>query len=60
MRGEGVQSGCVFDVEDEMRRDKRTGDYAEFGYAVCLRYVGSLAPATEFGWEIWTEAQRRG
>jgi len=63
LRGEGwkeFKAGCVFDVENEVRRDKRTGDYAEYGHAVHLSYVGSLAPAAEFGWEIWTEAQRRG
>ena len=63
LRGEGwkeFKAGCVFDVENEMRRDKRTGDYAEYGHAANLSYVGSLAPAAEFGWEIWTEAQRRG
>ncbi len=63
LRGEGwkeFKAGCVFAVENETRRDKRTGDYAEFGHAVHLSYVGSLAPAAAFGWEIWTEAQRRG
>jgi hypothetical protein len=63
LHGEGWKEckvGCVFDVENEMRRDAQTGDYAEFGHAVNLSYVGSLAPATDFGWEIWTEAQRRG
>lgn len=61
--GEGWKEfkvGCVFDVEPELRTDPQTDDYAEFGHAVNLSYVASLAPAATFGWQIWTEAHRRG
>ena len=61
--GEGWKEfkvACVFEVEDEMRRNAETGDYAEFGHAVKLSYVGSLVPAAQFGWPVWTEAHRRG
>lgn len=52
--------GCVFDVAPVRRTDRRTGDYAEFGHATALSYCASLQPAGDFGWQVWTEAQRRG
>jgi hypothetical protein len=61
--GEGWKEfkvGCVFEVEAETRVDARSGDYAEFGHAVQQSYVASLQPLERFGWQVWTEAQRRG
>jgi hypothetical protein len=61
--GEGWKEfkiACVFDVEAEIRLEKRHGDYADFGHAVNMSYTGTLKQASSFGWQVWTEAQRHG
>jgi Uncharacterised protein family (UPF0236) len=52
--------GCVYAVERETRIDERTGDEGEFGRAVHPSYAVHLGGPDEFGWQVWTEAQRRG
>jgi hypothetical protein len=51
--------GCVYDVELETRTAARTGDQAECGHAVRPSYVAHLGGPEVFGWQVWTEAQRR-
>jgi len=61
--GEGWKEfkiSCSFDVEAETRLEKRHGDYAEFGHAENISYTATLKQASSFGWQVWTEAQRRG
>lgn len=63
IRGEGWKEfklGCVYEVELETRRDERSGDVGEFGRAAHLSYVAHLGGPEVFGWQVWTEAQRRG
>lgn len=63
IRGEGWKEfklGCVFEVAQETRIDERSGDKGEFGQAVHLSYVAHLGGPELFGWQVWTEAQRRG
>ena len=63
IRGEGWKEfkvGCIYDVELEERIDPLTGDRGEFGHAVRLSYVTHLGGPQAFGWQLWTEAQRRG
>jgi len=52
--------GCVYDVELRRERDPRTGDWGEYGHAVNLSYGAHLGGPEVFGWQMWTEAQRRG
>ena len=52
--------GCVYDVVLETRIDERTGDQGEFGHASEPSYVVHLGGPEAFGWQMWTEAQRRG
>ena len=52
--------GCLYAVELETRRDPATGDRGEFGHAVRLSYVAHLGGPEAFGWQLWTEAHRRG
>lgn len=61
--GEGwkeLKLACVFDVEQETRVDEHTGDAGEFGCAVQQSYVAHLGGPEAFGWQAWSEAQRRG
>lgn len=63
IRGEGWKEfkvGCIYDVELEERSDPTTGDRGEFGHAVRISYVAHLGGPQTFGWQLWTEAQRRG
>jgi hypothetical protein len=62
IRGEGWKEfkvGCIYDVELETRIDERTGDQGEFGHTVRSSYVVHLGGPEIFGWQMWTEAQRR-
>lgn len=62
IRGEGWKEfkvGCIYDVELETRRDERSGDQGEFGHAVRPSYVAHLGGREVFGWQMWSEAQRR-
>ncbi len=52
--------GSVYGVAPETRIDQRTGDVGEFGHAVQPSYVAYLGGPEAFGWQLWTEAQRRG
>lgn len=52
--------GSVFQVALQTRIDERTGDRGEFGHAVQPSYVAHLGGPAVFGWQVWTEAQRRG
>jgi hypothetical protein len=63
IRGEGWKEfkvGCVFDVALATRRDPHTGDYESYGHAVNLSYSAHLGSPEPFGWQMWSEAQRRG
>lgn len=62
IRDEGwkeFKAGCVYNIESEARVDERTGDAGEFGHVVQPSYAVYLGGADEFGWQMWTEAQRR-
>jgi hypothetical protein len=62
LRAEGWKEfkvGCVYDVEPQTRIDERTGDPGEFGHAVQPSYIAHLGGPEVFGWQLWTEAQRR-
>jgi len=52
--------GCVFEVELKEHQDERTGDRGMFGHAIQNSYVAHLGGPEAFGWQVWTEAQRRG
>ena len=52
--------GSMYEVAQETRLDPRTGDVGEFGHAVRPSYVAHLGGPEVFGWQLWTEAQRRG
>jgi len=52
--------GSVYQVALQTRSDERTGDRGEFGHAVQSSYVAHLGGPEVFGWQVWTEAQRRG
>jgi hypothetical protein len=61
--GEGwkeLKLACVYDIELRKEIDERTGDTGEFGHAVRQSYVAHLGGPQLFGWQAWTEAQRRG
>lgn len=63
IHGEGWKEfkvGCVYDVEARRERDARTGDWGQYGHAVHLSYSAHLGEPDRFGWQVWTEAQRRG
>jgi hypothetical protein len=61
--GEGwkeLKAGCVFEVET---RDSAVGDQRDVerhAHAVNLSYVAHLGAPDPLGWQLWTEAQRRG
>ena len=52
--------GCIYDVELRREREPRTGDWGEYGHAVNLSYRAHLGGPEVWGWQMWTEAQRRG
>lgn len=52
--------GAVFDVERREQQDPQTGDWETYGHAVHASYVAHLGGPETFGWQVWTEAQRRG
>ena len=52
--------GCVFEVVLKEHQDVRTGDRGMFGHAIQNSYVAHLGGPEAFGWQVWTEAQRRG
>lgn len=54
------KAGCVYNVELRRERDPRTGDWGEYGHAVNLSYSAHLGGPEVLGWQMWTEAQRRG
>ncbi len=61
--GEGwkeLKAGCVFAVTPETRRAARTGELETFGHATQLSYTAHLGGAVRVGWQLWTEAHRRG
>jgi hypothetical protein len=63
LRGEGwkeFKAGCVFEVAPRRQRDPRTGDVETYGHAVNLSYVAHLGEPGPLGWQVWTEAHRRG
>jgi hypothetical protein len=55
-----LKLACVFDVELRTEKDEHTGDEGESGHAVHPSYVAHLGGPQAFGWQAWTEAQRRG
>jgi len=61
--GEGwkeFKAGCVFEVELAQRPVPPAGDLEECGHAVNLSYTVHLGGPEVVGWQLWTEAQRRG
>jgi len=52
--------GCVFDVALETRPTPPTGELEDYGHAVNLSYTAHLGGPEAVGWQLWTEAQRRG
>jgi hypothetical protein len=52
--------GCVYKVVQQTQIDGRTGDVGQFGHAEASSYVAHLGGPAIFGWQVWTEAQRRG
>ena len=52
--------GAVFEIEQREHCEPRTGDCARQGHAVNNSYVAHLGGPEALGWQVWTEAQRRG
>jgi hypothetical protein len=52
--------GTVFEVQQREQRDPQTGDWERYGHAVGNSYIAHLGGPEAFGWQLWTEAQRRG
>jgi len=52
--------GTVYDVERREHRDPQTGDRGMYGHAVHQSYAAHLGGPETFGWQMWTEAARRG
>ena len=52
--------GCVYEVVQQTQIDARTGDAGQYGHAEQTSYVAHLGGPQRFGWQVWTEAQRRG
>jgi hypothetical protein len=55
-----MKVGSIFDIEMHRERDPRTGDWGEYGHAVNLSYTAHLGGPEACGWQVWTEAHRRG
>lgn len=61
--GEGwkeFKAGCVFEVAEETRATPPTGELETYGHAVNLSYTVHLGGPEAVGWQLWTEAERRG
>ena len=58
--GQEFKVGCVYAVELRRERDPRTGDWGAYGHAVNLSYRAHLGGPEVLGWQLWTEAPRRG
>lgn len=61
--GEGwkeFKAGCVFEVALETRCVPPANDLEAYGHAVNLSYTVHLGGPEVVGWQLWTEAQRRG
>lgn len=52
--------GCVFDVAVRPQRVPPGDDLEDYGHAVNLSYTVHLGGPEAVGWQLWTEAERRG
>lgn len=54
------KAGCVFEVAVEQRRVPPGDEFEDYGHAVNLSYTVHLGGPEAVGWQLWTEAERRG
>lgn len=55
-----LKVGCVFDVQERPKLDKKTGEWLELARAVNNSYTAHLGGPERFGQMVWAEAARRG